>query len=692
MSRRRQLKKRQRRRTEQAELLEELYLRQDDDAFLAAAKTYAEEADEAFASMYREVADRALAGALTGGDLARLSELLTQIRPAAASPLLATRAMAADDLAHGRCGAAASLPDVSASEVATFGVGRRLPAMLRALAGGDRLPAVEGGDPLARDIDEAERLFGAVEGHAAGGGLPRRLAFADPAARAVWDLYRALVAVGARGGRPGAKTLTAAGQAAATAAREVPLDGTGTALLRAVAQHVQALEGLHKLGQSLRRRRAGGADEQLLAGLRRVPAFTAKLLREDPPSLLRPLHHALRGRWRDLLELVAERCGAAGLARLLAARPELLAADLEVDASSTGVEQWSEAETLAADERYGELAGFLRSQSARDGSAERRASLWSLELWALRQAAGAGERSGREAVNDHDVLLRLLAMARAVADGFAADQRQQVARFLRCELVELCEAIYFCGHVRSAAEALSEHLGDDAVLLALIHADAVLADHGQARSHHAARISDHGPAPADQEALVRLVASVAAEPPNRAVPILTAWRPLFDAGGWSQALDAMARVAVPEMRAGLIEAAAMNLDDAEEADWIAGEVGRDVERYRPLLGEHPQLLALDVALACRGASSAVARRNGFSLCRPARSADSSRFVVRRSVSRFLARLPRARGTAFCGVPALSIGRSRMPQLSKRSATVSALRIRFSQALSRASGAAAINST
>ena len=137
-------------------------------------------------------------------------------------------------------------------------------------------------------------------------------------------------------------------------------------------------------------------------------------------------------------------------------------------------------------------------------------------------------------------------------------------------------------------------------------AGAVCSGDDRARRRFAGLISARGRSRGDRK-LLRLTANVAAERPADSAPILTALKPLFDDAGWSEALDRVAPEAVGGMREGLVAASDLWIDAPGEADWILGAVRRDLDLYRPLLGERPELAALDVAVGCWGASPAAAK-------------------------------------------------------------------------------------
>ncbi len=626
MSRKRKLKKQQKRRMLWVQNLEDLYLQRADEAFLEAARPHVRELDgTSLAGPYREVAGRALAGALSGGDPARVGELLAGIERDAAPRPLVLLAEAVDLLADGRReSAAARLAALDETGKAAAGVAPHLPEMLRALAGSAGVPAAgvpaaeADGAGLWREIGEMARFCRTLEAHTVAASeegpprrLPRSLELQNPCARAAWQLYRALAVVGARGFRPGAKTLQALARAVDAVRSAGGVDAPLERLLSATEERLRVLVNLRKIEQTLRRRRRGAQLEKvLLERLGAAGGLSARLLHDPPPALLRPLQQALRTRWRSLLELIAERRGTAGLAALLAARPELLAADLEPGAGVAEARRWTEVKALLGAESFGELAAFLRSAGAPTETPERLAALWSLELWARRETTWGLDRG-----EIHQVLVRLLEMATAVSGRFAAVERPQVARFLRDELLELCQALFFCNHFLAAAEALLEHLTGDAGLLAVALAGAVSSRDDRARRRYAAQIATRGPAPADREILLRLVESFAAERSEVSVPVFTALRPLFADAGWSEALDRLAAEALEGIRDELVDAWVDAIEDPEAVVWSLNQIRRDLDLYRPLLGEHPELAALDVAVGCWRTPSAAELHVGHFLSR-----------------------------------------------------------------------------
>ncbi len=605
MSRKRKLKKQQKRRAQWVENLEDLYLRQADETFLEAARPHFRELETvSLTGLYGEVVDRALAGALTGGDPARVAELLALIRRGASPRPLVLLAEAVDLLAKGRREpAAARLAALGEAGEAALGAARHLPEKLRALAHPGGLPASEPdrpGEASWRGIGDLARLSRALE--APKRRLPRSLELEGAAARAVWSYYRALAAVTARGFRPGAKTLATLARATATLRGEAPAGGSLERLLRETDQRLQALTALHDLEQSVRRSRRPRIEERLLE---KLPAtgLSARLLRDDPPALLRPLQHALRTRWRGLLELVFERRGAVGLGVLLVVRPGLLAMDLDVGAGLAEVAKWAEAKALIESESFGELAAFLSSASARVEAEPRLAALWSLELWARHQDAQGVDR---ETV--HVTLERLCEMAAAVGSRFAAGERPVMARYLRAALLELCDELKPCGHFLDGAEALLEYLGEDAALLALALAAAVSSGSERSWHEHAVRIVARGPAPADRDALLRVAANIASDRPKTAIAALSGIKPLFAGADWGRVLDRVAPELAHGMLGGLVVAADVAFEDPGESERILGEVRRELELCRPLLGEQPEIVALEVAVDSWGAAPAVAKR------------------------------------------------------------------------------------
>ncbi len=612
MSRKRKLKKQRKRRAQWTLHLEDLYLRQADEAFLEAAGPRFQELEAAsLADVYDEVTDRALAGALTGGDPERVRQLLARIRRGPDPRPLVLLAEAVDLLARGHRERAAarlaSFGEAGPGSEAALGAARHLLPRLRALADPQGVPAAEqstDGSAPWRELEETARLTRAVEAHAvSGGGLPRSLEPEDSAARAVWDFYRALAAVAARNFRPGAKTLSALARAVATLKSQGPVDRLLGHLLRETQRRQRALAGLHQLEQTLRRRRGRGAQhEEILLERLGTAGLDPKLIQDQPLALLQPLQQALRQRWRGLLELVLERRGAAGLAVLFAARPELLAVDLDAGTGVAAARRWAQAKALLGSRSFGELAAFLRTAGARAKTSGRLAALWSLELWARRS-----ETEGVDLDQAHLALVRLIEMAVAIDHRFTAAERPQVARFLRDELLELCNVLYVCGHFLDAAKALLEHLGDDSGLLAVALAGAVSSRDDRTRRAVTARIAALGPARADQETLLRLIDNLAAERPSITVPVLTALKPLFTGAGWSEALDRVAPEAVDGMRRGLVEAYDVEAEDPEGAAWVLSEVRKDLELYRPLLDGRPELAALELAVDCYGTPPAAAK-------------------------------------------------------------------------------------
>ncbi len=470
MSRKRLLKKHQKKQETLLAQLEELYLQGASEEFLLLAEQLPDPAASPIAAEWTEMAERAVRESLAGGDLGRLSRLVRTLRRSSRLRPLAVLAETVLDLAAGRLEAArgrlAELAALAGKGKGDAGpVPRDLLPALEALAREE--PDLTGPQPASHPIAAGHReepylravggLFAALKSLEAGS-----FALAPLAPNERRDLARHLTAV--RSAAPA--------ELAESSELHRLLAGAGRSL--SLLADLAALEG------------EGQANSQKVAGwLRGAGAELAAALGGSAPPLLAPLRHALRQRWRAVLERVAAREGSAGLAVLWAAAPDLLAHDVDLPRrGSAAVREADQARQLLAAGRYGDLARLLRSRhrTATAGSAGfagfagfdsgELASLWSLELWAIDQIP---EDDGGEPP-PHRTIVRLHQMAGELGQRFPPELRPEVARVLRDRLFEACQRASFCDHVGWTALSLLEHLPDDAGLLVAGVAGAIVGE------------------------------------------------------------------------------------------------------------------------------------------------------------------------------------------------------------------------
>jgi hypothetical protein len=543
MSRKRQLKKERARLEELDRQLERLARQGADEAVLELARGRAGELGPASLEIWSQAADRALRRALAGADLARVKRLLAWIGQSPGTiPGLLGLAEAVVHLDEGRPGEArtalASAADGPPGLVAAV-------AAVAALLDPCPPDGIEdAGVPAVRSLREA--LSSLPQG-----GEPERL-------------------------RPVLAELRAALPAGAAAARR---------LLDAMDEALHLLDGLSAAEREPGRTRA--LFRPLLAVFRAGP----------PAPLLRPLHHALRLRWRSLLERVAEREGPAAWIDLHEVAPALFALDLEISGGPESLRRWFEVHGLRRNGLYRQLAGLLASLGGTETAPGRRVLLWSLELWAWEQAERAEVERGKDAFEilvrpespDLEALRRLGRMAEEAAIVLPSEQRPGAARFLRARLIGLSEQL-LSTHAAEAAEALLRHLPDDPGLLFIALAGARASGDLRRQKRIEARIEARTPARGaaprgDRGTLLRLVSHLTLGSTELIAGLLPLLRPLFDEEAWPQALDIV-----------LLDFTEYVRDSLEWSFGDPGEAGsllRELEIYRASLSGRPGFAALE---------------------------------------------------------------------------------------------------
>lgn len=374
-------------------------------------------------------------------------------------------------------------------------------------------------------------------------------------------------------------------------------DPAAKKLLDAAQACLLRLAELADLEQALRGEEGSANVHRLfLERVNRLSGPLLEALRDSPAvPLMQPLRQALRLRWRAVLSLVMGRGDDEAWPAAFAGSPSLFALDVEAGDGRARLAHRQELRELLAAGRYQALARRLASWSRSERVPERLARLWSLELWAWEHAAtgGAMEDEIVAAPSDtemHDVLLRLVAMAGEIEQRFPAEQRPEVARFLRTGLFDLFETVYFCDHFLAAAAALLRHLPDDPGLLGVAVTAAVCAQDHQACAVFASLIAARTGVPdMEQEPLLRLIPQLAHEPARHAARILPLLRPLLEGEAWSRAVSAFAQ------RVTNLACSGLRRDDSEL--WVH-DIVRDIGLYRTALPDSGQLAVLDAAVRC----------------------------------------------------------------------------------------------
>lgn len=565
----RSLKKQQKRQETALTRLEELYRRGvDDEILVLAAEQVADLAGSPFAVKWTEVADRAVRQSLAGGDLGRLERLLRSLRRSGPLRPLAILGEGVLELAAGRLDAARS-----------------------------RLAAAAGALP-PRFLAELQSLARDAPNPPQGD---------DPYLEAVAELFAALQNLETRGFDPTVADREALARGLQTLGNLPPAEDPQIRLLLAAAdQDLSLLAALENL-------KARGSEAVIL-WLREQGPRAAALGASDSP-LLAPLHHALRTRWRSVLERVAALEGSAGLVALCAVEPTLLAQDVDLAGGGLAdLRQRAQARQLLASRRYEELIRLLRSRSRTAVSSGDLAALWSLELWAGRRGYGDEEDEdqapGLTGLSAHDILVRLGEMAVDVGRRFPPEQRAEVARVLRDELFELCEVAGFCDHTAEAALSLLEHQPGDSGLLIAGVAGAIAADAPRLLRALESHLGGAGGAKAGNGPVEqRLMIQVAQEGPRRLARILDKLKPLFSAGAWAQVAEIVGRE-VGDILAEVLCAAALEATvDPGPASRTRTGVRASLELLRPALAGTLGFAAIELTLDCwRPDSSAVEKR------------------------------------------------------------------------------------
>ncbi len=563
-AKKRSLKKQQKRQDLALTRLEELYRRGvDDEVLVHAAGEVAGLEGSSFASQWLELADRAVRQSLADGDLGRLERVLRSLRRSGPLRPLAILGEGVLELAAGRLDAARSRMAAAAGALPT-----RFLAELQSLAR-DAPDPPQGDDPYLGAVEE---LFAALQNLETRGFAPT-LADREALARVLQTL-RTLAPVE----RPEAPELrrffAAADQCLSLLA---------------------ALEGLEARG-----------SQAVILWLRDLGSRPAALGASEQP-LLAPLHHAVRMRWRSVLEGVAAREGPAGLAALYAAEPKLLAYDVGLgDGGLADLRQRAQAQQLLASGRYEELIRLLRSRGRGAVSAGDLAALWSLELWAGRRRFKEGGDQddedwvpGLTGLSAHDILVRLGEMAAETGRRFPPEQRAEVARVLRDELFELCEVAGFCDHTAEAALSLLEHQPGDSGLLIAGVAGAIAADAPRLLRALESHLGPMGGAKAGNGPVEqRLLIQIAQEGPRRLARILDKLKTLFSAVAWAQVAELMGREVGDVLAEVLCMAAFEAEGDPESARRTCTGARVSLELLRPALGGTIGFAAIELTVDC----------------------------------------------------------------------------------------------
>lgn len=586
MSRKRTLKKQQKRQESALAQLEELYRRGADDEFLARVAGQVKDlADSPLAACWEEAAGRALRQSLARADLGCLERLLGSLRRAGPLRPEAVLAEAVLDIAAGRLEAARSrLAGLAGTEGAVFPRGL-LPG-LRSLAQ----------DTPAPDAPEA-----------------------------AGELVRALQALETRGFAPTEADRQALARSVEAVRSAAPEDaGELRRLLDGASRCLSLLADLAALADKL----AGLPEEdrtqasQVAAGWLRGPGplLAALLSTAAAPPLLAPLRHAVRLRWRAVLEQVAAREGPPGLAALCALDPKLFAIDVSLpgglQAGLASLRQGAQARELLAARRFRELAHLLRSRGETEADRGTLAVLWSLELWASIRRAPLGEARGNDWLEDireppaYRTLVRLQQMAGEIGRRFPREQRGEVARALRDKLFDLCEKAFFDKLTAEAALSLLEHQPGDPGLLIVGVAGAVAGEDARTlRSVEAWLARAAKPQAGDPSTVRRLLAQAALEVPQDVARILELLRPLFADGVWPEIAAFVAREMAVSFTDALTQAVFETLEQPRPGNRPFDEVRRNLDRLRPSLAGTSSFAAMELALDCWSLDrSAVGKR------------------------------------------------------------------------------------
>ena len=572
MSRKRTLKKLQKRQGSIQAQLEELYLRGADDEFLAlAAEQIKDPATSPLAAEWAEVAGRVFRRSLARADFGRLQRLLPSLHRGAPRPL-ALLAEAILDLAAGRLDAARSTL-ASMEEDTAAAIPQGLLAGLQSLAQ-DGLQHLPEDAPY---LQAARELFAALQS------LDRQA------------LARSI-------------------EAMRTAAPDAPGDtGELRRLLDSIHRCLSLLTDLAVLEDKLTRlpQSEGASASRLVTGWLRGPGpLLTAILTASAPALLAPLHHAVRMRWRGALEQVAAREGPPGLAALCAADSRLLAVDVTlpggIQAGLANLRQGTQARQLLADGRYSGLAHLLRSRGQTEPESTTRAVLWSLELWATNQRSRVEESEegwildlDHSGPPPHRTLVRLQEMAGEIGSRFPGEQQAEVARVLREELFNLCEQILFCEHMTRAALPLLEHLPGDLGLCIVGITGAIAGEDPRALRAVEVWLARGIKAQASDAAVARrLMVQIGREAPETITRALDLLKPLFSAESWPVIAALVAREMGAPFADALQETRFTIFESFQSGNRELAEIRRHLERLRPALGGTPGFDAMELTLDC----------------------------------------------------------------------------------------------
>jgi len=548
MSRKRALKKLQKRQESVLTQLEELYLQGAGDEFLALAEQLEDPAASPLAAEWTEMVERAVHRSLACGDLGRIERLLRPLRRSGRLRSLAVLVEAVLDLAAGRLEAARNrLASLAAGKDETLGLPPELLPSLQGLA-------QDGPDPRAPYFQATQELFSALQRLEAGA--------CAPAAADRENLARHLEAV--RSAAP-----------AESGELHRFLDGAGRCL--------SLLAGLAALLEGDR-----PPTSQEVAGWLQRPGPLLAVLDSSGPPLLAPLQHAVRLRWHAVLERVAAREGAPGLAALWMVDPKLLAHDVALPCGSAALRETALARQLLSARCHEDLARLLRSRSRTASDSGELAALWSLELWAIGQVPDEEETE----LPPHRKIVRLQQMAEETGKRFPPERRTEVARVLRGELFDVCQEAFFCEHVAWATLSLLEHLPDDIGLLMAGVAGASAGEDAKALKALEARLARGIEAQArDLEVCRRLMIEISHEDPWYLAPILERLRPLFAGDAWPE----IATLVACEMGGSF----ARTLREESLDDWGDLSLTRSaLDSLRPLLAGTPGFAAIEAVLDC----------------------------------------------------------------------------------------------
>jgi hypothetical protein len=344
-----------------------------------------------------------------------------------------------------------------------------------------------------------------------------------------------------------------------------------------------------------------------------APRLAAALTAPGPP-LLAPLHHAVRMSWRTVLVGIEESEGSAGWVALATAEPKILALDVDlpggIQGGLTALRQRTLAQRSLADESYAELISLLHARGRTATDPSTLAALWGLELcaWSRRVKAGSDEEDefAPPFPQLHSIVVRLLEMAGEIGRRFPPAQRSEMARALRDELFDLCEAAYFCEHTAAAALHLLAYQPGDLGLLIAGVTGAVAS--GDARSLQAlcAQLPP-GPIRVDLPLAKRLLHEVAHEMPATIARTLAVLRPLFPGDAWQEIQTLVVKEVANKFAFFLTEEGSDPFDDPGEILDLS-LVRSQLDLLRPELGAASGFAGLELALDCWQPERSVAEK------------------------------------------------------------------------------------